>query len=169
MSMSDRVGRIQEELQKGAIDAIPAEIISIADRELKENVAGYSGFMRKIEHFSRGLMEFGIGVLGILFDLPYIDSAIKYGIKDLLHGAYKHFWKKDPYLVVSGSAIEGFNFDPSENVYLYVDGTLVSPTQNTTITTDANGYFKYETSLDAGVHNIVAMTSTKAAGGKFPV
>jgi len=141
------------------------------NREVEEHVAPYGQFMERIHHFSNGVVSTLLGIIGIVTGVPYLDTLTVVGVKELLSGVYKQFIKKDPYLVVTADSIEGYNFDPSEDVILVVDGEKVSPTSNVTVKTDGDGYFIYKpsTKLSKGVHTVVASTSTKSAYGRFPV
>lgn len=170
--MSEIIRKIQEKGMEQGIEGVIGAVPAIAHRELKERVAGYAKFMEKIEHFAEGLLDTGIGLVGIGFDLPYVDNLVSFGVYGLLKGAYKHFFKKDPFIYVDGSKIEGWNFDANDKVTIVVDGTtLVDPSSQTPVSTDANGYFSYtpSTALSAGVHDVLVRTTNKAVFGKFPV
>ncbi len=137
-------------------------------------MAQYYKFTSKIEKLDDGVIPAVYGLVGGLvadrFELPGWDGALSVGIAEVLKGVYARYVAKEPIVVaLDASTLEVYNLDPNAEVKVTIDGTAVS--FQTAPKTDSNGYAKITlpSPMAAGKHEVVVMTTKKAAYAKVVV
>jgi hypothetical protein len=135
-------------------------VLLIAPKELRKQAFWYTNVTKTAKRYDGAVLAIAVGLVGAVTRQELLQRALVWGLAITINEIYDDTIAKKPFVLVQSNQIEGWNFDPNENVILIVDGTQVRET----VTTDANGYFKYTpaTALASGTHTIVAATSKKA-------
>jgi hypothetical protein len=172
--VAEAVARFREKFEESAVGGGISAIQIIIHRLLKENVAQYYKAVSKIEKLDDGVIPAVYGLVGGLLadrvELPGWDSALSVGIAEVLKGVYARYVQKEPIVIaLDASTIEVYNLDANAEVKVVIDGSAVS--FQTAPKTDSNGYAKITlpSAMSPGKHEIVAMTSKKAAYAKVVV
>lgn len=162
--MAEQIRAVINRLREKAIGTVVASGVSVADKALYDNVAGYHKMMGNLRHFKDGILPLAYAFIGGAFNLYGWDDAITIGIYKEIEGAYEAFVRKSPFCFASdASTIKCFNLDPNAAVSLKVDGSA----QNVTANTDANGNvtITLASPMPAGKHEIQVATTKKAFYG----
>jgi len=135
-------------------------VLLIAPKELRKQAFWYNNVTKTAKQYDSSILALGVGLVGAVTRQELLQRALVWGLAITINAIYDDVVAKKPFVLVQSNSIEGWNFDANESVMLIIDGTPVRDT----VTTDANGYFKYTpaTALSSGTHTIVAATSKKA-------
>jgi hypothetical protein len=132
----------------------------IAPKELRKQKFWYSNVTKLTKRYDDAVISVAVGLVGIVTGQELLERALVWGLAFAIDDIYEDMVAKTPFVYVTSTNVEGWNFDANAHVDLYIDGQPVRDT----ITTDANGYFKYtpSTALASGSHTVVAVTPNKA-------
>ena len=132
----------------------------IGPKELRKQAFWYGNVTKFTKRYDDATLGIAVGLVGIVTGQEILERGLVWGLALAIKDVYEDMVAKTPFVYVSPSQVEGWNFDANANVELYIDGRKVTDT----ITTDANGYFKYTpaTALASGSHTVVAVTPNKA-------
>jgi hypothetical protein len=132
----------------------------VATKELRKQAFWYGNVTKLTKRYDDATLGIAVGLVGIVTGQEILERGLVWGLALAVKDVYEDMVAKSPFVLVQSSQIEGWNFDANSNVTLYIDGRQVPDT----ITTDANGYFKYtlSTALSSGSHTVVAVTPNKA-------
>jgi hypothetical protein len=132
----------------------------IASKELRKQTFWYNNVTKLTKRYDNAVLGIAIGLVGIVTGQELLERGLVWGLAFAISDIYEEMVAKTPFIYVTSQQVEGWNFDANAQVTLYIDGEPVRDT----ITTDANGYFKYtpSTALASGSHTVVAVTSNKA-------
>jgi hypothetical protein len=135
-------------------------VLLIAPKELRKQAFWYTNVTKTAKQYDGAVLALGVGLVGAVTRQELLQRALVWGLAITISTIYDDMVAKKPFVLVQGNQVEGWNFDPNESVTLIIDGEQVRET----ITTDANGYFKYTpaSALSSGTHTVVAATSKKA-------
>jgi len=135
-------------------------VLLIAPKELRKQAFWYTNVTKTAKQYDGAVLALGVGLVGAITRQELLQRALVWGLAITINTIYDDMVAKKPFVLVQSNSVEGWNFDANESVTLIIDGVPVRET----ITTDANGYFKYTpaTPLASGTHTVVAATSKKA-------
>jgi hypothetical protein len=134
--------------------------LMIAPKELRKQSFWYGNVTKFTKRYDDAVLGVAVGLVGIVTGQDILERALVWGLAFAINDIYEDMVAKTPFVYVTASQIEGWNFDANAQVTLFINGQPVRDT----ITTDANGYFKYtpSTALASGSHTVVAVTANKA-------
>jgi hypothetical protein len=132
----------------------------IAPKELRKQAFWYGNVTKFTKRYDDAVLGVAVGLVGIVTGQELLERGLVWGLAFAINDVYEDMVAKTPFVYVTASQIEGWNFDANAPIELYIDGQKVTAT----ITTDANGHFTYapSTALASGSHTIVAVTPNKA-------
>lgn len=139
----------------------------IAPKELRKQAVWYNNVTKNVRRYDDAVLAVAVGLVGAITRNDLLQRALIYGLAFSIKDIYDEMVAKEPFVVMTTDYVEGWNFDANETVTLIVDGRAVPDT----ITTDANGHFKYTPAAKyaSGTHDIVVATSRKAFSAKVAI
>jgi len=132
----------------------------IGSKELRKQAFWYNNVTKLAKRYDDAVLGIAVGLVGMVTRQDILERGLIWGLVFAIDDVYEDMVAKAPFVYVTASQIEGWNFDANASVELYIDGQKVTGT----ITTDANGHFTYapSTALASGSHTIVAVTPNKS-------
>jgi len=132
----------------------------IATKELRKQAFWYGNVTKFTKRYDDATLGIAVGLVGIVTGQELLERGLVWGLALAVKDVYEDMVAKAPFVYVTASQIEGWNFDANTQVKVYIDGREIQAE----IVTDANGHFKYTfpTALYSGSHTIVAVTPNKA-------
>jgi len=132
----------------------------VATKELRKQAFWYGNVTKLAKRYDDAVLGIAVGLVGMVTNQEILERGLVWGLALAVKDVYEDMVAKTPFVYVTSSQIEGWNFDANAPVTLFIDGNQVTGR----IETDANGYFKYtpDTALASGSHTVVAVTYNKA-------
>jgi hypothetical protein len=157
-SMAEAIRAALGRINVGSV--VLGSVLLIAPKELRKQAFWYTNVTKMTKRYDGAVLALGVGLVGAITRNDLLQRALVWGLAVTVKSIYDDVVAKEPFVLVQSGQVEGWNFDPNENVALYIDGAPIRET----VTTDANGYFKYTPAspLASGTHTVVAATSKKA-------